>query len=353
VFEPPGALRLRHLSGPQRGTTVVLRPPRSRIGRSRSNDIILADREGAASSGQHAEAVRLGRQWFIHDLGSSNGTLLNGQRVTRAPFGPGDRLRFGDVECEVLPGRFTPVVVGAAATAALLVLAIVLWRGASPRFEDVANRIAQSVYMVAVDTPDGRHVVGTAFVVGDRLLATNAHVADVLQASPDAPPRAVVIRSDSEIEQWVTDVYVSAAWRDGSIADDVALLRVSALAADSPPLRLADDGTLAALTRGRSLATFGFPANGTDPKRPRGRLSVDVLGDVRDGRYLAVGLRIAPGTSGSPIFLPDGVVIGLVAGGDFVESPAGEKSPTGTNVNWGITVTPLQQLIRECTAAER
>jgi hypothetical protein len=92
---------------------------------------------------------------------------------------------------------------------------------------------------------------------------------------------------------------------------------------------------------------------GTNPERPRGRLSLDVLGDVRDGRYLAVGLRIAPGMSGSPIFLRDGAVIGLVAGGDFTVLPDGDKRPSGTNVNWGISVTPLEQLLKECQNEER
>jgi hypothetical protein len=136
-----------------------------------------------------------------------------------------------------------------------------------------------------------------------------------------ATPRAVVIRSDSEEVTPVTGVHVSAAWKEGSIADDVAILRVAHLASDATPLPLADPSTIAALTRGMSLATFGFPVVSTGARRPRGRLAVDVLGDVRDGRYLAVGLRIAPGTSGSPIFLRDGVVVGIVAGGDFIVSP--------------------------------
>jgi hypothetical protein len=355
VFEPPGALRLRYLTGPQRGATVVLRPPRSRIGRSRDNDIVLADRDGAASSGHHAEAVRTDRQWWIHDLQSTNGTLLNGARVTRAPFGPRDRLQFGDTECEVLRGRFVPAAaIAGTVVIVLLASAYGLWVRQSRTFEEVSSSIARSVFLVAIDSAGERQMVGTAFVVGDGLLATNAHVARALTvAEGAATPRAVVIRSDSEEVTPVTGVHVSAAWKEGSIADDVAILRVAHLASDATPLPLADPSTIAALTRGMSLATFGFPVVSTDARRPRGRLAVDVLGDVRDGRYLAVGLRIAPGTSGSPIFLRDGVVVGIVAGGDFIVSPTGDKSPTGTNVNWGISVAPLQQLLRECHSAPR
>ena len=106
----------------------------------------------------------------------------------------------------------------------------------------------------------------------------------------------------------------------GSIADDVALLRVDG-ANPLVPLRLGDAAAVAALVRGTQLASVGFPAADVDATRPRGRLTVDVLGDIRDERYLAVGLEIAPGTSGSPIFRSDGVVVGLVAGGKFVAGP--------------------------------
>ena len=349
MLEPRGALRLRYLTGPERGTTTVLRPPRSRIGRSRDNEIVLPEREGAQSSAHHAEAVRDGRQWWIHDLQSTNGTTLNGARVTRAPFGPGDRLRFGEVECQVLRGRFGVVVGSAVAIviAALSVSVFVLWR--QPSFEAVASAVGRSVYVVALERGTGRELVGTAFVAADGLLATNAHVAAALGSSRDSA-RPIVIRSDAAEAHPVGEIYVSPSWRQGSLADDVALLSVESLAADARPLALADAGTLASITRGTTVATFGFPTISTNPARPRGRLVVDVLGDVRDGQYLAVGLRIAPGTSGSPIFLENGVVVGLVTGGDFVESETGVRSPTGTNINWGISVAPLQQLIRDCLA---
>jgi hypothetical protein len=355
VIEPPGALRLRYLTGPQRGAIVALRPPRSRIGRSRDNEIILADHPGAASSGHHAEAIRTRGQWFINDLDSSNGTLLNGAHVRRAPISPGDRLQFGDVECEVLRGRFAAAAfVLAGAAMAILVATFVIREWRTPDFERVATSIARSVYLVAIDTGSHRQIMGTAFVVGEGLLATNAHVAETLNDPvPEGTRRALVIRGDSEEVHDVTRVYLSSTWREGSIADDVAILRVAELASNSPHLRLADARTMQALARGTAIATFGFPAMGTNPERPRGRLSLDVLGDVRDGRYLAVGLRIAPGMSGSPIFLRDGAVIGLVAGGDFTVLPDGDKRPSGTNVNWGISVTPLEQLLKECQNEER
>ena len=53
------------------------------------------------------ELIGVGRVW-VEDLRSTNGTLLNGQRLRRpAPLRPGDRLTIGDA---VLALRSEPVL---------------------------------------------------------------------------------------------------------------------------------------------------------------------------------------------------------------------------------------------------
>ncbi len=52
-------------------------------------------------SGRHAELSTLGERLFVTDLGSRNGTLVNGQRVRRVQLGVGDLLSVGDVEFRV------------------------------------------------------------------------------------------------------------------------------------------------------------------------------------------------------------------------------------------------------------
>ncbi len=64
------------------------------IGRSRSCDVCLAD---PAVSARHARVACRGRRWTIADLGSTNGTLVNGVRVEHAVLEPGDELLLGDV----------------------------------------------------------------------------------------------------------------------------------------------------------------------------------------------------------------------------------------------------------------
>ncbi|MCX4634886.1 FHA domain-containing protein [Streptomyces sp. RPA4-5] len=47
----------------------------------------------------HAELRSAGKGWLLRDLGSTNGTCVNGRRVVgEVPVGPGDHIRFGQVD---------------------------------------------------------------------------------------------------------------------------------------------------------------------------------------------------------------------------------------------------------------
>ena len=68
------------------------------IGRSSTNGICISD---PFASRLHAELKREGDQVLLIDAGSSNGTFLNGQRVTAPiPLRPGDLIRIGETEIE-------------------------------------------------------------------------------------------------------------------------------------------------------------------------------------------------------------------------------------------------------------
>lgn len=43
----------------------------------------------------HCRLLKAGEEWVVEDLSSRNGTFVNGTRITRAAFRPGDRLRVG------------------------------------------------------------------------------------------------------------------------------------------------------------------------------------------------------------------------------------------------------------------
>ena len=64
------------------------------VGRGSKNDLDLDDR---AASRRHAVLERLAAGWSIADLGSKNGTLVNGEFVDQArPLYSGDEIMVGD-----------------------------------------------------------------------------------------------------------------------------------------------------------------------------------------------------------------------------------------------------------------
>ncbi|MCV4783148.1 FHA domain-containing protein, partial [Escherichia coli] len=62
------------------------------IGRDASNDIVL---EGLQISKKHARLILSGGQMVIEDLGSTNGTYVNGVRITKQILGPNDTVGIG------------------------------------------------------------------------------------------------------------------------------------------------------------------------------------------------------------------------------------------------------------------
>ena len=79
-------------SGPDSGHTYKIAGPAIRIGRAPDNDLVLRD---PATSGHHARVERRGNQFFVVDLGSTNGTLVNGEVVMERELKSGDAITIG------------------------------------------------------------------------------------------------------------------------------------------------------------------------------------------------------------------------------------------------------------------
>jgi hypothetical protein len=72
---------------------MVVGPAGATLGRSRQCDVVLSDQN---VSRQHAEIRPRGGSWVLTDLGSTNGTVLNGRRVDRPEvIKQGDQIELG------------------------------------------------------------------------------------------------------------------------------------------------------------------------------------------------------------------------------------------------------------------
>ncbi|MCU1335008.1 MAG: serine phosphatase [Bryobacterales bacterium] len=101
----PRELVIRDLDG--KTATVTLDHERITLGRSGANELSYPDDIGL--SRQHLALVGRNGEWTVEDLGSKNGTLLNGVRIEKPmPFLPGDRVSAGHLTIEFAdPGLAT------------------------------------------------------------------------------------------------------------------------------------------------------------------------------------------------------------------------------------------------------
>lgn len=69
------------------------------VGRVEGNDIVLNHQ---SVSGSHGELVLRGDQdVYIRDLGSTNGSYIDGNKVAESPVQPGEVITFGEVQLKL------------------------------------------------------------------------------------------------------------------------------------------------------------------------------------------------------------------------------------------------------------
>jgi hypothetical protein len=104
LAEPPArqhAGRLVVVEGPLAGTSMPLEGTPVLLGRAQEATLVLED---DYASGRHARLFPQGSRWFIEDLGSTNGTYLADQQLTRAqPVELGVPIRIGKTVIELRP----------------------------------------------------------------------------------------------------------------------------------------------------------------------------------------------------------------------------------------------------------
>jgi pSer/pThr/pTyr-binding forkhead associated (FHA) protein len=94
---PRGEVRLIVESGPLVGLAFRLSPPSVLVGRDPEAEVSLSE---PTVSWRHARLTAHGPAWTIVDLGSTNGTRVNGDRIEperQIPIDPGAEVRFGEI----------------------------------------------------------------------------------------------------------------------------------------------------------------------------------------------------------------------------------------------------------------
>jgi pSer/pThr/pTyr-binding forkhead associated (FHA) protein len=88
-------------SGERKGDRYQIRVPIANLGRADYNDVVIAD---ASVSTMHAKLQHRGGIWMLSDLGSTNGTFVDGELASgEVPLGPGAIIRLGEVSLSFEP----------------------------------------------------------------------------------------------------------------------------------------------------------------------------------------------------------------------------------------------------------
>lgn len=107
--------RLVLLSEGLTGRTYELKSEKTTVGRVPDNAFEIAE---ASVSSHHCEIMLRGNDVVIKDLGSTNGTYINGEKIEEAVLKAGQILRVGMIEMRLETGDPGPSAAAAAAASA-------------------------------------------------------------------------------------------------------------------------------------------------------------------------------------------------------------------------------------------
>ena len=238
----------------------------------------------------------------------------------------------------------------------------------------VIDRIRDSAYAVVMVGSDGaRTILGTAWPLGDRWLATNAHVA----SKYDARHEVMLIAPGGKETYLVSDAWIHPGYqafkdfRTGEAkADpdfvaatedlpqpsgfDIALLKVDDATFDKG-LEVATEEDVRELGPGVKLAYAGYPVEGTATQRsvadnPEPTVKFGYVSSITDFFLFGAGpdhaflirhsIPATGGASGSPIFTPDGKIVAVLSGGTVFDS-GGARQPSAVLENFAQRIDLL------------
>src|ERR1041385_3075205 len=81
------------------GRTHELNVDKTTVGRVEDNTFQIAD---PSVSSHHCEVLLRGSDVVVKDLNSTNGTFINGEKISESALKPGQTLRLGQIELQLL-----------------------------------------------------------------------------------------------------------------------------------------------------------------------------------------------------------------------------------------------------------
>jgi S1-C subfamily serine protease len=373
-------------TGPDAGAAVELPADRPFVlGRQRGSDLVVRD---ARASRRHVELTpEGGGRWRLRDLGSANGTHVDGAQATEAVLEGGEDIRIGDVviavvlrppagarevprDTERTPAGATEAapqlathsmvrrlveasarrssrtallagvgaLVAAVAVVAVLVGTGVLGGGEEDPVPQVVAEAAPATVLVATRRDDVLTGTGSGWVLdaAEGLVVTNAHV--VNQGT------AFAVTADGRTRP--AELVAAAP------CEDLALLRVE----DSRGLETARLAPPGSVRQGETVVALGFPADaaaGDSVGSTRGVVSSagtrfrDPAPDVPAyPDVLQTDTPLNPGNSGGPLVDLDARVVGV----NSAARTTGSDGRALQNVNYAIAIDHARPVLADLRA---
>jgi S1-C subfamily serine protease len=363
-------------TGPDAGTAVELPADAPFVlGRQRGCDLVVRD---ARASRRHLQLAPDGDRIHLRDLGSANGTVLDGRRVEEALLEGGEEIRIGDVLIAVTLGppsasrprpggpgdddatrvepqlathsmvrrmveagtrraHRTAIAAGAVAVLAVAAVVAVLLLGGDgeDRVPEVVERLTPSTVLVVTERDGTRTGSGSGWVLdaGEGLIVTNAHVINqgegfrVVSGGRSRPATVVGV----------------------SPCEDLALLRVR----DTGGLRTAALASGSSVEQGETVVALGYAADaaaGDGVGSTTGVVSVvrtafrDPAPDVPPyPEVIQTDTALNPGNSGGPLADLEARVIGV----DAAARTGGSDGRPLQNVNYAITIDRARRVLAD------